>query len=336
MHASILDAGRPQPAGPAVRYGRRPARGPTEDPAIGTDPAPLGDGIGGPERAAELAPDADRIRIAGVDVHQRRVGSGAPAVVLLHHTFGNVLTWRHVQRGLADHVTSIAFDRPGFGMTERPPRRRWNGANPYTRRFGARLVTGLLDHHGFDRAVLVGASIGGTLALETYARFPDRVAGMVLLSPAITGDVGPPAPLRPLLRTGPARALGTLAVRRLVSGLSTERIGQGWADPSRASAADVAAYRAPLADPAWSRGLWEVLTAEPPPMLVEVLANVRVPTIVAAGDHDRVIRPESNRRTAGAIPGARFRLLPDAGHTPHEERPDLVVATILDLVRDLD
>jgi pimeloyl-ACP methyl ester carboxylesterase len=270
-------------------------------------------------------------RLAGVEVHHRVEGpADAPAVVLLHHFHGSVATWRHVMTDLgADHRVA-AFDRPGFGLSARPHRSSWNGANPYTRASAVAITLELADLLGAEQAVLVGASAGGTVALETYARAPDRVRALVLLSPAITGDVGPPAALRPLLRARPARRVGPALVRtiRRSRTIDASRVGRAWHDATRVEADDVAAYTRPLAAPGWDRAFWEVVTAEPPPDLRRLLPRVAVPTLLLAGASDRVVPPAWSRRTAAAIPGAHLEILPGCGHTPHEERPDLVTEVI--------
>lgn len=272
----------------------------------------------------ELAgPDGRFATLAGVEVHHRVAGPrDADPVVLLHHFYGSVATWRHTIDGLADSYRVAAFDRPGFGLTERPRRDDWNGDNPYTRARSVAITDALLDRLDVDRAVLVGASAGGTVALETYARHPERVRALVLVAPAITGDVGAPPAIRGVLRTPQARRLGPHVVRRFAGEVDRERVAGGWADPSRATEADVDAYRQPMRVDRWAEGLWHVFTAEPPPDLASLLGRIDVPTLVVSGDADRTIAPAANRRTAAAIPGAEYVELERCGHTPHEECPE--------------
>ena len=281
----------------------------------------------GPELAG---PDSRFSRLLGLDVHHEVAGpTDAPAVLLLHHFYGNTRTWRHVLPRLGeDDWRAIAFDRPGFGLTERPRRSAWQQGNPYTRAASARIALGLLDVHGAEQAVLVGASAGGTTALEAYAAAPQRVRALVLISPAITGDVGPHPALRPVLRTPQARRLGPYLVRRRATDVTLERITRSWHDPSRAGDDDLAAYQRPLSVDGWDRGLWEVLTAEGPPALADLLRRIDMPTLVVVGEHDGVISPRLNARTARAIPDARFEVLPDCGHTPHEECPQALLEVV--------
>lgn len=280
-----------------------------------------------------LALDGSRFAIIdGVEVHHVVAGDGAPTFVLLHHFYGNVFTWRRTIARLREHGTVVALDRPGFGLTQRLPRSQWNGRNPYTRAAAAALTRGLLDHLGVERAVLVGSSSGGTVALETYARHPDRVEGLVLISPAITGDVGPPASLRPVLAAPGLRQLAIPLVRRLSGEITLQRVSDGWADPSRADETDVDAYTRPLGDPRWPQALWELFTAEAPPALRGLLRRIRVPTVVISGTEDRTISVRASQQTAAAIPDAGFVAIDRCGHTPQEECPDELVAAIVDFL----
>jgi pimeloyl-ACP methyl ester carboxylesterase len=281
-------------------------------------------------------PDSRFATLAGLEVHHKVAGDpAAPAVVLHHHFYGNVFTWRHVLEGLADDHRVAAFDRPGFGLTERPPRDRWGDEHPYTRRASARITVDLLDHLGAPEAVLVGSSAGGTTALETFALAPDRVRALVLISPAITGDVGPPAAVRPLLRSPQIQRFGPAFVERFAGEVTLERVARSWHDPTRATDEDLAAYTRPMQAERWQHGFIDLFGAEPPPDLSGLLPRVDVPTLVVSGASDRVITTNWNRRTAAAIPGARFEVIPDCGHTPQEECPDALLELVRGFLADL-
>ncbi len=286
----------------------------------------------------ELAYDDSRFeRFNDVEVHHQVAGAdGAPAVLLSHHFYGSVPTWRHVMADLADDHLVAAFDRPGFGLTERKPRRDWNGTNPYTRASAATIGWELLDHLDAREAVLIGSSAGGTNVLEMYARQPERVRALVLLSPAVTGDIGPPNFLRPVLRGPQGRAVAPIIAQRLASDVSVERISSSWAEPSRATEADAEPYQRMLRVEGWELGFWELINAEPRPDLREVVRRIDVPTLLVTGDRDGVIAPRWNRRTAEAIPGARFAVLDDCGHTPQEECPDQLMAVVRDFLADVE
>lgn len=272
--------------------------------------------------------DTGFVDVDGVAVHVGEVGTGTRGVLLLHHFYGNVATWRRVLWGLADAgVHAVALDRPGFGWSERPDPASGR-TNPYTRGFAVRAAREVARAVGLDELVVVGSSMGGTLALELALDDPAGLAHLVLLSPAITGDVGLPAPLRPVLNHRWIRRAARPVVERLSRDITLERVSGGWADASTANNGDVAAYLAPTREPGWADGIWEVMTTEQPPKLSQRLDAVTVPATVVAGRHDGTIRPEWNIRTARAL-GADLVTL-DSGHTPQEEAPAAVVDLVLD------
>jgi len=278
----------------------------------------------------ELAyPDSRFARLSGIDVHHLVSGpTSGPTLLLSHHFYGSAPTWRRLTSELPDTWQTVAFDRPGFGLTERLEREQWDGLNPYSRAMAARLGWQLLDHLDVEDAVLVGSSAGGTNVLEMYLLHPERVRAIVLLSPAITGDVGPPTSLRPLLRSAQVRAVAPHLIQRFVGEVDVARTASSWADPTRATPTDAEPYQRMLQVDGWDRGFWEVINASPRPQLGELLREIDVPVLVVSGDSDRVIRPHWNRRTAQAIPGARYVELADCGHTPQEECPEALAGVM--------
>jgi pimeloyl-ACP methyl ester carboxylesterase len=287
-------------------------------------------------RREYAGPHGRFVRLRGVEVHHEVHGpADAPALLLSHHFYGAVRVWDRLVPLLADRYRVVAWDRPGFGLTERPLRDP-RGPNPYTRRAAAELGWALLDHLGIGETVLVGASAGGSNAIEMHEMAPHRVRGMALLAPAITGDVGAPAPLRPLLRTAPLRRIGPRIAERYAGEVTRERATRSWADPTRADdAVDLAPYRQLLRTEGWSRGLWEVMTAEAPPDLRAALRRIVAPTLVVTGERDRTIAPRWGRWVAGEVADGRFALLPDAGHVPHQERPAEVAELLHGFLADV-
>ncbi len=284
----------------------------------------------------ELAdPDSRFLEVDGVAIHHKVAtppgGAHPTPVVLHHHFFGHTEVWRHVAPRLAEAgYVAISVDRVGFGLTERPSQRR--GPEPYTRAFNRRATLALLDALGYERAAIVGSSAGGTIAVETADAQPDRVAALALLSPAITGDIGAPAPLRPILRSQPATTAARPFVRRLAGDVTPHRISRSWHTPSRATHEDAHGYERVFSARRWDLGFWRVMTSEQPPRLGAALRRITAPTLGVTGDADPVIRPGATRRTAQAIPGARFEVIQSCGHTPHEERPDALSHVLIDFL----
>ncbi|NTW63654.1 MAG: alpha/beta hydrolase, partial [Chlorobiaceae bacterium] len=148
------------------------------------------------------APDKRFITVNGFNVHYRLAGKGKPVVVLLHCSFLSLRSWRFVFDVLAETTTVLAFDRPAFGQTSRPLPSKASGVS-YTPEAQSDLIIALIKKLGFSKAVLIGNSTGGTLALLTALRYPQYVEGVVLAGAMIysgyaTSDV--PAFIKPLMR----------------------------------------------------------------------------------------------------------------------------------------
>ncbi len=269
-----------------------------------------------PEKLAD--PDSRFILLNGVQIHYKTAGDGEPGFVLLHGFGASVFSWREMLPALGEWGRAVAFDRPGFGLTERPL--AWTGEDPYAAKSQVALTLSLMDSLGIEKAVLVGHSAGGGIALLTALDHPDRIAALILVAPAAGGGGGLPAWLRPVLATPQARRLGPLLVRRIQS-QGPDILRRSWHDPNLLTPEVIAGYERPLRAQNWDRGLWEFTLAAGPTGVSDRLAEIRVPTLVVTGDDDRIVPTQRTAELAAQILDAELVVLVACGHLPHEERP---------------
>lgn len=288
-------------------------------------------GTSTPESLAD--PDGRFVELQGIEVHYKAFGEGEPPVMLLHGFGASLFSWHLVMETLAMDRGVVAFDRPGFGLTERPLPGGWKGASPYGVQAQVTLTIALMDELGLRQAVLVGHSAGGAVATLVAVTYPDRVAGLVLVAPAVYSS-GPASCARPMLKLPPMRRLGPLLVRRLVGSLESI-LQRSWHDPSLITSEVREGYRLPLKVDNWDRGLWELLVAERAIDLPAQLGRIVVPTLVIAGDDDRIVPTGDSRRVADAIPGAMFQEIPACGHLPQEEKPQEFLVLVLPFLQSL-
>ncbi len=283
--------------------------------------------------SAQLA-DADSrfIELAGVDIHYKMTGAGEPSFLLLHGFGASVYSWHKVMEPLSAWGTVIAYDRPAFGLTERPL--TWAGGNPYSTEAQPEIALGLLDAYGVERAVLVGHSAGGTLAVYSALLHPERVAALILISPAIYTGGGAPPFVRPLLRTPQARRVGPLLVRSLLA-RGESLLDSAWHDSAKITAEMRAGYTLPFRAENWDQALWEMTLATEYPDLVSQLGALTLPVLVITGDDDRIVPTADSIRLAGEIPGAELVVIPNAGHVAHEEAPEAVLRAVEAFVAEL-
>ncbi len=188
----------------------------------------------------------------------------------------------------------------------------------------------MLDAHAIERAVVVGHSLGAAVAAWAAAAHPERVAALVLVSPAANApalsraDRWLAAPVAGELATAAALcavglALGVAPVRRRVA--AATRLDERYLRATGASVRRPAAWRAYASE---QRTLVRDL-----PELERRLGQISAPTTIIAGGGDRIVPERASRRLARQIPGARLRHSAAAGHLVPQRDPEVVVAAIL-------
>lgn len=296
-------------------------------------PVPPLEGTTTPEALADA--DSRFVRVRGLNVHYKIYGSGEPVMILLHGFGASTFSWREVVAPLSQVGTVIAYDRPAFGLTERPLSGKWVGQNPYSFEAQPDLLAGLMDALGIEQAILIGHSAGGTVAVQMALTYPQRVRGLVLVDAAIfTGGRALPGWLDWLKETPQANRLGPLLARSLQE-RGDDFIRSSWHDPAGVTQEVLAGYRKPLQVNHWDRALWELTKSARPLNLPERLSELDMPVLVMTGDDDRIVPTEQGIALADQIAGAQLVVIADCGHLPHEERPQEFLAAVLPFVQSL-
>lgn len=274
--------------------------------------------------------DSKFIEVNGVNVHYKIYGTGEPVLILLHGFGASLFSWHEVTTPLAEYGTVIAYDRPAFGLTERPL--EWEGENPYSQDAQVELVIGLMDALGVEKATLVGNSAGGTVSMLTALKYPERIESLILVDPAVYAGGGAPAWIRPVLGTPQMRHVGPLFARQ-IQAQGVEFIKTAWHDPRKISQATFDGYQKPLQVENWDKALWELTLSSRESGLAERVKEFELPILVITGDDDRIVPTEQSLRLAEELPNAALAVIPQCGHLPHEECPDEFMQAVQDFLR---
>ena len=256
--------------------------------------------------------------VNGINIHYKTYGQGEPTFILLHGFGASVFSWREVVEPLAQHGTVIAYDRPAFGLTERPL--EWEGESPYGPQAQVDIVLGLMDELGVEKAILVGNSAGGTVSMQVALQHPEKVEALILVDAAVYAGGGAPSWSRPILKTPQMNHVGPLIARQLQA-QGVEFIKTAWHDPSKITQDIFDGYQKPLQIANWDKALWQLTVASEESGLVERLAEITMPTLVITGDDDRIVPTEQSLRLADELPNAELKVIAQSGHLPHEEKP---------------
>ena len=287
---------------------------------------------GRPLEVADLVDSASEFHeVHGLRVHVKRAGEGRPVLVLLHGFGASVFSWRKVMGPLAENLTVVAYDRPAFGLTDRPLSGEWEpdvwpGGSPYGPEAQVEILARILDAVGVKRAVLVGNSMGGAVAALAAARRPERVQALVLIDAYLEGS-GPPGPLQALMQSPIARRVGPAMLSPMAMGIGPA-LRALVADAATVTREMVEGYARPLRLPRASAALWELTLAGMVQVSEAELRQISVPTLVLRGKADRLVTAAAAQRAAALIPGATLRTIPGAGHAPQEEQPALFIQAV--------
>lgn len=280
----------------------------------------------------ELAdPNSLFVDVNDVTLHYKETPATAESdlTFILLHGFGSSLTtWHNVMDELGEYGRVIAFDRPAFGLTERPLRGTWEGTNPYSPQGQVELTLGLMDELSIDKAVLVGNSAGGGIAVQVALEHPERVAGLILVDAAIYQGGGSPAWVHPVLYTPQMNRLGPLIMRQFGGEPGENFLKSAWSNPENIPESTWESYREPLRVKDWDKALWELTKASRRPNFINKLSSLNVPTLVLSGADDKIVSLELSERLAGEIPDAKFVQFASCGHTPQEECPELFAEAV--------
>jgi len=278
--------------------------------------------------AEQLAdPDSLFVEANGLTVHYKQAGQGEPVFILLHGFGASAFSWREVMAPLSRSGTVIAFDRPAFGLTERPLPGQWMGDNPYTAEAQVGLTLALMDELGVSQAILVGNSAGGTIAMLTALRAPQRVPALILVSPAVYGGGGAPSWIRLLSGLPQVKRIGPLLVRSLVTRLEAS-LPSAWHDPGKITPEVWVGYKKPLQVENWDRAFWEFTLAGRAQDLENQLDRFTLPILVVTGDDDRWVPTAQSIRLSEELPNAELAVIPNCGHVSHEECPQEFMAAV--------
>ena len=263
------------------------------------------------------------MKVGDVNIYYEVHGKGEALVLITFYT-ANTAWWFRQVTVFSQQYRVVAFDNRGSGQSDKPD-------VPYSMEMMAGDLAGLLEAIGINAAHIFGVSMGGMIAQHFALHYPERVNSLIL---GCTSCGGPHS------TTPDAEAMTVLAdfehmkkftraeivketIPFLVSqefidknpGLIQELMAKMMEHPAPLHGAMRQAY-----------AIWEHDT-------YERLPDIRVPTLVIAGDADRLIPVENSRILASRIPMSELGILKNMGHGFITEAADEANRAVLDFLR---
>jgi pimeloyl-ACP methyl ester carboxylesterase len=235
--------------------------------------------------------------------------SRGETILCLHGSGGNGAVFAELMAALAREHSPLAIDLPGHGRSG-----GLDSLGSIERM--ADFAGAFLDRWGIERAVLLGHSMGGAVALRLALEQPARVRALVLCAsaPRFTGAAVP-------------------ALTRVVEGKDRRPFFRD-------------AYSPSASPEVLRRGFMEDLKTDPRALLGDLLAcrafdaeaeleRVAAPTLVVVGEDDDPAMRAGSERLAAGIRGATLCRVPGAGHMLPLEQPDALAGAVSELLRAL-
>ena len=249
----------------------------------------------------------------GLRLFVRECGDGFP-LLLINGVGANVEMWGRAQERLASVAHTISFDPPGIGRSRTSPL-------PLSHPAYVAIICRLLDELGIKRCDVLGLSFGGTVAQQLARTAPHRVRRMALVGTSC-GWGGVPPGARPVVAHS-LRYYSRMAfdhANRLL-----DRVGRDRDSDTLLTQADGRAGHPPsiigLAQQCVAGATWSSL---------HWIATVRTPTLVIAGERDRLVPLANALMLARFLPHGRCHVLAGEGHMMLLERESRAYSLLLD------
>ena len=252
------------------------------------------------------------VDIRGAKLRLQRNGTGAPLLYL--HGVQGILGWPPALERLAQRFDVLAPDHPGFGGSDAPDWIADVGDLAF-------FYLDVLEALQLNSVHLVGASLGGWIAMEMAIRSTARIESLTLTGAAGIRVAGVP---RGDMFIGTPAELGRLLFAD--EKVAAERAVQWQATPALQESYDRNRYAA--AKYTWQPRLYN-------PKLATWLHRIAVPTHIVWGESDRLIPPAHATALQSLIKGAQLTMLPGSGHLVALEQPQLFADTVAQFIERL-
>jgi pimeloyl-ACP methyl ester carboxylesterase len=244
-------------------------------------------------------------------------GMGNVPILLLHGFDSSVFEFRRLQPLLAANHATWNLDLLGFGFTDRPT------DVPFT-------PTAIKTHlyHTWKTLinqpmVLVGASMGGAAAIDFALTHPEAVKQLILIDSA--GFAAGPEIGKFLIP--PLGYLATEFLRR--PGVRRRVSLQAYADPSFVTPDAELCAALHLEMTGWQAALIAFTKSNGYNFLANHIAQITQPTLILWGEGDRILGTADAKKFTAALPQSQLIWVPNCGHVPHLEKPEITAAAIL-------
>jgi pimeloyl-ACP methyl ester carboxylesterase len=233
---------------------------------------------------------------------------GARPIVFIHGFSQNFMTWDEQLSGLSSSFHRIAYDLRGHGASDKPL-----DADRYTNSsLWADDLAAVIQAHNLQRPVLVGWSYGGYVIADYVRKFGDAGLGGLVFVGVSTKNGTSDAPS--FLGDDVLAIFGDVLSADVRASMNGSRALAALFARDRSDQWEIAFGSAMMVPPQIRLAMFSRLLDND-----DVLASIRVPTLVVHGRNDRIVKLTAAQHTAKMVTRAKLLVYPGVGHAPHLE-----------------
>lgn len=260
-------------------------------------------------------------RVGDINMNYEIKGEGEP-LVLIMGLGGDLTRWFRILPFLTAEYKVITFDNRGAGKTDKPDR-------PYTMEMMADDIAGLMEATDIKEAHIFGISLGGMIAQNFALRHPEKVISLILGCTRCGGEFSIRDDSEAMTALNP-ELVEKLSAEERARWMLPYLYSQEFIDSNPALMEEMVALS--VASPVDPAGYNRQMEAAESHDTYGRLPEIKVPTLVIAGDADRLIPVANSSILTAGIPGAELVILEKMGHGFYSENREETSRIIIDFI----
>ncbi|MEO0237886.1 MAG: alpha/beta hydrolase [candidate division WOR-3 bacterium] len=250
-------------------------------------------------------------------------------VLICLHGFGSYsYSFEKISEYLENDFQIFAYDRPGFGFSDRPEIVK--NRNPYSYEFQIELLEKLIEKKGYKNKniFLVGNSQGGYISLLYALKHKKDIKGVILINSSITSrDINPI--LRYFLKIPFVKSFTIRKIKDTFVDQGERILEKAFYDRSKLTKEILENYKEPTKIDGWERSLYYMTISSKNILNKNDMRNIDIPVLIISSTNDSIIPQKVSFELKNYIKGSTIEIIDSCGHIPQEECPEQTAKIIL-------
>ncbi|MEO0233868.1 MAG: alpha/beta hydrolase [candidate division WOR-3 bacterium] len=250
-------------------------------------------------------------------------------VLICLHGFGSYsYSFEKISEYLENDFQIFAYDRPGFGFSDRPEIVK--NRNPYSYEFQIELLEKLIEKKGYKNKniFLVGNSQGGYISLLYALKHKKDIKGVILINSSITSrDINPI--LRYFLKIPFVKSFTIRKIKDTFVDQGERILEKAFYDRSKLTKEILENYKKPTKIDGWEKSLYYMTISSKNILNKNDMRNIDIPVLIISSTNDSIIPQKVSFELKNYIKGSTIEIIDSCGHIPQEECPEQTAKIIL-------